>query len=83
MKRYSLSMNTVAQYSHVLSGAFLVEHMARWTHTDVLLWLVLVIVFAGWKEGWWDVHHETAETAGSGWEDFTYWVVGAVIGCFL
>ena len=40
----------------------------------------VLVLFAGFKESWWDLHYESVEVQGSKWLDFGTMVFGGVIG---
>ena len=80
MKMISLTMNQVAQGLHAALGALCVA-LPGWLFGNraAVIGGALAILFAAVKEGWWDKKYETPETAGSGWEDFAFWVMGVAI----
>ena len=76
----SLTMNQVAQGLHVALGALGVA-LPGWLFGNraAVIGGAAAILFAAVKEAWWDKKYETPETAGSGWEDFAFWVLGVAI----
>ena len=76
----SLTMNQVAQGLHAALGALCVA-LPGWLFGNraAVIGGAAAILFAAVKEAWWDKKYETPETAGSGWEDFAFWVMGVAI----
>lgn len=77
----SLSLNEVAQASHVAIGAAVVAlAAARFPSNAPLAKFIgtaIVVVWALVKEFWFDKNFEDAVTRGSDIEDFLYYIVGA------
>ncbi len=75
--RKHLNFDELAQGLHTALGAlFLMIPVAKsWPHPRTT-GLFLGILYAAWKEGWYDVHYETLVTRGSGWRDFSFYLLG-------
>ena len=72
-----LSSNTLAQGLHVTLGALAVALPGwLWGNKAALIGGIVAFVFASIKEAWWDPKYETVETAGSGWLDWSMYLVG-------
>ena len=76
----SLSLNEVAQASHVAIAAAVVGLSSARFHTMLakLVGAAVIVAFASIKEFWFDKRFEDAVTRGSDLEDFSYYVLGAV-----
>lgn len=76
--KISLSANILAQALHCAFGGLCVT-LPGWlfaSNKAALIGTACAIVFAAVKEAWFDPRYETVETAGSGFEDFAFWLAG-------
>jgi predicted MFS family arabinose efflux permease len=74
----SLSLNEVAQASHVAIGAAIVGlTSARFHGPSKYIAAGIVVVLAAVKEFWFDQNFEDAVTRGSNFEDWSYYVAGS------
>lgn len=78
------SFEFVCQMGHFLAGACLMLASVRIFGDRAEWWALGVgVVLAAWKEGWYDVHHESLTTSGGeagGWRDFAFYLSGLAIG---
>lgn len=67
----------INQLAHIGWGSYLTLALACRLHFYSVL---IMIAFAGLKEGVFDPLTETKTEQGSGWEDFAFWCAGIILG---
>ena len=84
MTQVSLSLDEVAQASHVAIGAAVVGlTSARFHGNSKYIAAIIVVLLAAVKEFWWDENYEDAATRGSNLEDWSYYVAGAAVALLI
>jgi hypothetical protein len=76
-----LTFNEEAQFSHVVLAALIIVWFAFIGHS--FLGVFLAVSFGALKEFIYDHYYEDAETRGSDWQDFVYYLVGTGLGIIL
>lgn len=80
----SLSLDEVAQASHVAIGAAVVAlTSARFHGPSKYIAAGIVVALAAVKEFWFDQNFEDAVTRGSNLEDWSYYVLGCVVALLI
>ena len=71
---------SVSDNAHFLGASTVVYGSVLLGGSHALLWAaIVVVIFAGIKEGLWDPKHETPAVAGSGWRDFFGYMAGLAV----
>ena len=80
----SLSLNEVAQASHVAIAAAIVSlSSARFHGHAKYIAAVIVILTAAIKEFYFDQRYEDAATRGSNLEDWSYYIAGVIVALLI
>lgn len=73
--------NFTAQSAHFGVAAAIMEGVKVHASTKAAITILIIgVIAAGVKEFWYDYHYETADERGSSPVDFTFYVLGLVIG---
>lgn len=80
----SLSLDEVAQASHVAIAAAIVGLTAARFHGHWKYFAAMIVIgLAALKEFWFDQHYEDAATRGSNLEDWSYYVLGTALALLI